>query len=142
VTQPTSQTAAHTFGPGELLVIAFPQERIPAAVISAVRDVITDGVVTLLDLTLVRRPADGGMEIVEVESLQETDTDFDLIVTEVSAPPGWSVTRISPRSSTPSSPEHRRWSCSWNTPGPAPSPPPSATQAPCWSAPNASAPRS
>jgi hypothetical protein len=34
-------------------VIAFPQERIPAAVISAVRDVITDGVVTLLDLTLV-----------------------------------------------------------------------------------------
>jgi hypothetical protein len=53
VAQPTSQTAAHTFGPGELLVIAFPQERIPAAVISAVRDVITDGVVTLLDLTLV-----------------------------------------------------------------------------------------
>ena len=74
---------SETFGPGELIVIAFPHEQVPDAVLSAVSDVLADGVVTLLDLALVRRTADGGLEIIDVEAL--TGAEAEVTFTEVSA---------------------------------------------------------
>jgi uncharacterized membrane protein len=84
--QTPSATATQTFGPGELIVIAFPQEQIPETVLSAVGDVLAEGVVTLLDMALVRRTSDDGVEIVDVASLPGPGAELDVTVTEVSAP--------------------------------------------------------
>ncbi len=75
-------TAQPTFGPGELYVVAFPQERIPETVWAPVADAVRHGVITLLDLTVIRRRADGGLQIVEIEELGD---EIDVTVVEAVA---------------------------------------------------------
>lgn len=61
--------ATSTFGPVEVIALGFPGDRIPETVQEAVTDVLASGVVTLLDLAVVRRDVTGEVEILEVEDL-------------------------------------------------------------------------
>jgi uncharacterized membrane protein len=93
-----------TYGPADLYVVAFPQERIPQGVRDAVLGTLSSGVITLLDLLVVRRQADGSSEVVEIENLGDEldmsviqatstgligDEDLDELLAEVQ--PGTSV---------------------------------------------------
>ncbi len=60
--------AADTFGPVELFVIRFPQERIPESFRSSVLGVLAGGAVTLLDLMVIHH-TDQGLELLELEML-------------------------------------------------------------------------
>lgn len=73
--------AADTYGPADLYVVAFPEERVPERVRDAVLETLGSGVITLLDLVLVRRRADGSTEVLELENLGD---EFDLTVVEAS----------------------------------------------------------
>jgi uncharacterized membrane protein len=70
--------ATSTFGPVEIVAIAFPADRIPADVQTSVLDVLAAGTVTLLDLAVVRRSEDGSVELLEV-----TDLGDELEITDV-----------------------------------------------------------
>ena len=70
--------ATSTFGPVEIVAVAFPTERIPDGIRSAVLEVLEQGTVTLLDLAVVRRSPDGDVEVLEV-----TDLGDELAVTDV-----------------------------------------------------------
>lgn len=73
--------AADTYGPADLYVVAFPEERVPERVRDAVLETLGSGVITLLDLVLVRPRADGSTEVLELENLGD---EFDLTVVEAS----------------------------------------------------------
>jgi uncharacterized membrane protein len=70
--------ATSTFGPVEIVAIAFPTDRIPAGVQASVLEVLAEGTVTLLDLAVVRRSDAGDVEVVEV-----TDLGDELEITDV-----------------------------------------------------------
>lgn len=70
--------ATSTFGPVEIVAIAFPADRIPAEVRSSVLEVLATGTVTLLDLAVVRRSDTGDVELLEV-----TDLGDELEITDV-----------------------------------------------------------
>ena len=70
--------ATSTFGPVEIVAIAFPADRIPADVQTSVLEVLAAGTVTLLDLAVVRRSEDGDVELLEV-----TDLGDELEITDV-----------------------------------------------------------
>ena len=70
--------ATSTFGPVEIVAIAFPSDRIPAGVQASVLEVLAEGTVTLLDLAVVRRSDAGDVEVVEV-----TDLGDELEITDV-----------------------------------------------------------
>ncbi|MCO7273594.1 DUF6325 family protein [Cellulosimicrobium cellulans] len=70
--------ATSTFGPVEIVAIAFPSDRIPAGVQASVLEVLAEGTVTLLDLAVVRRSEAGDVEVLEV-----TDLGDELEITDV-----------------------------------------------------------
>ncbi|MDF9876014.1 DUF6325 family protein [Cellulosimicrobium cellulans] len=70
--------ATSTFGPVEIVAVAFPSDRIPAGVQASVLEVLAEGTVTLLDLAVVRRSDAGDVEVVEV-----TDLGDELEITDV-----------------------------------------------------------
>lgn len=70
--------ATSTFGPVEIVAVAFPTDRIPAGVQASVLEVLAEGTVTLLDLAVVRRSDEGDVEVVEV-----TDLGDELEITDV-----------------------------------------------------------
>ncbi|WP_353707113.1 DUF6325 family protein [Cellulosimicrobium sp. ES-005] len=70
--------ATSTFGPVEIVAIAFPSDRIPAGVQASVLEVLAEGTVTLLDLAVVRRSEAGDVEVAEV-----TDLGDELEITDV-----------------------------------------------------------
>jgi uncharacterized membrane protein len=70
--------ATSTFGPVEIIAVAFPTDRIPAGVQASVLEVLAEGTVTLLDLAVVRRSDAGDVEVVEV-----TDLGDELEITDV-----------------------------------------------------------
>lgn len=72
--------AAQTFGPADLYVVSFPSEHVPAQIREAVLATLSSGVITLLDLVLVRRATDGSTEVLEIESLGE-EFDLDVLTT-------------------------------------------------------------
>jgi uncharacterized membrane protein len=53
----------------EVVALGFPGERVPDTVQEAVLEVLADGVVTLLDLAVVRRAEDGTVVLLEVDEL-------------------------------------------------------------------------
>jgi uncharacterized membrane protein len=71
-----------TYGPADLYVVSFPQERIPQGVRDAMLATLSSGVITLLDLVVVRRQVDGSSEIVEIENLGD---ELDLSVIQASS---------------------------------------------------------
>ena len=72
--------AAQTFGPADLYVVSFPSEHVPAQIREAVLATLSSGVITLLDLVLVRRATEGSTEVLEIESLGE-EFDLDVLTT-------------------------------------------------------------
>ncbi|MFF2268592.1 DUF6325 family protein [Cellulosimicrobium cellulans] len=70
--------ATSTFGPVEIVAIAFPTDRVPAGVQASVLEVLAEGTVTLLDLAVVRRSDAGDVEVIEV-----TDLGDELEITDV-----------------------------------------------------------
>ncbi|KLN35608.1 DUF6325 family protein [Cellulosimicrobium cellulans] len=70
--------ATSTFGPVEIVAVAFPTDRIPAGVQASVLEVLAEGTVTLLDLAVVRRSDAGDVEVIEV-----TDLGDELEITDV-----------------------------------------------------------
>jgi hypothetical protein len=70
------------YGPVELFVLRFPQQRLPGAFREAVTEALTGGAVTLLDLTVIRRLDGGEIEIVELDALGD---ELDLNVTDLGA---------------------------------------------------------
>src|SRR5690349_20940213 len=70
-----------SFGPADLYVVAFPEDHIPAPVRESLLATLESGVITLLDLTVVRRTADGEIDILEVDVLGD---EIDLTEIELS----------------------------------------------------------
>ncbi|MGH8773696.1 MAG: DUF6325 family protein [Jiangellaceae bacterium] len=56
-----------TLGPVEVLVLAFPGERVGSGVVDALTEVVDSGDVTILDLLFVARSAGGEVRVVEIE---------------------------------------------------------------------------
>jgi hypothetical protein len=73
--------AADTFGPVELFVIRFAQERIPERFRSSVLSVLAGGAVTLLDLMVIHH-TEQGLELLELEMLGD---EVDLTAVELPA---------------------------------------------------------
>lgn len=71
-----------SFGPVELVALAFDAPRIPPAVVRAVLDVAGGDAVTLLDLAVVRRGPDGEIVILEAHDLGD---EVDLVAVELPA---------------------------------------------------------
>jgi len=73
--------AADTFGPVELFVIRFPQERVPDNFRASVLAVLAGGAVTLLDLTVIHH-TEQGLELLELEMVGD---EIDLTAVELPA---------------------------------------------------------
>lgn len=71
-----------TYGPADLYVLAFPTDRIPLGVRDAVLSTLSSGVITLLDLVVVRKHDDGSSEVVEIDNLGD---ELDLTVIQASS---------------------------------------------------------
>ncbi|WP_454042090.1 DUF6325 family protein [Cellulosimicrobium sp. Marseille-Q8652] len=70
--------ASSSFGPVEIVAIAFPSDRVPSGVQTAVADVLAEGTVTLLDLAVVRRSENGDAEFLEL-----TDLGDEIEITDI-----------------------------------------------------------
>lgn len=68
-----------SYGPADLYVVAFPSDHVPDRVRQALVEALVGGVITLLDLTVVKRRLDGSVGVVEIESLGD---ELDLTVLE------------------------------------------------------------
>lgn len=55
------------YGPADLYVVEFPNGSVPDAFTATLRDVAVAGVITLLDIALVRTALDGTSELVELD---------------------------------------------------------------------------
>ncbi|MFD2029003.1 DUF6325 family protein [Promicromonospora aerolata] len=71
-----------SFGPVELVALAFDAPRIPPAVARAVLEVAETGAVTLLDLAVVRRGEDGELAVLEAHDLGD---EVDLVTVDLPA---------------------------------------------------------
>jgi hypothetical protein len=71
-----------SFGPVELVALAFDAPRIPPAVSRAVLDVAGGDAVTLLDLAVIRRGDEGEIAILEAHDLGD---EVDLVAVELPA---------------------------------------------------------
>lgn len=60
-----------TYGPADLYMVEFAPGSVPAAVTAILRDVAIAGVITLLDVALVRKSEDGSSELVELEEFSD-----------------------------------------------------------------------
>ena len=60
-----------TFGPADLYAVEFPVSSVPDTVTATLRDVAAAGVITLLDITLVRTFQDGTSELVELDEFAD-----------------------------------------------------------------------
>ena len=56
------------YGPADLYVVEFPKGVDPAQVTATLRDVTRTGIITLLDLAMVRTADDGSREVVELDA--------------------------------------------------------------------------
>lgn len=70
-----------SYGPADLYVVAFPEDHVPAEVKQALLDTLSSGVITLLDLTVIKKAVDGTVQVIEIENLGD---EFDLTVLEAS----------------------------------------------------------
>ena len=60
-----------TYGPADLYVVEFPSASVPATVTATLRDVAAAGVITLLDVALVRTLEGGTSELVELDQFAD-----------------------------------------------------------------------
>jgi len=62
---------AMTYGPADLYVIEFPTSSVPSTVAATLRDVAAAGVITLMDVALVRTGEDGAPAVVELDEFAD-----------------------------------------------------------------------
>lgn len=60
-----------TYGPADLYVIEFPMSGVPATVTATLRDVAAAGVITLMDVALVRTSDEGVPSVVELDEFAD-----------------------------------------------------------------------
>ncbi|MBE7699884.1 hypothetical protein H9623_06105 [Oerskovia sp. Sa1BUA8] len=72
--------ATTPLGPVEFVAIAFPTGRVPDGVKVAIADLLGSDVVTLLDLTVIRKGPGGEIDVVEVEDLGD---ELDITETQL-----------------------------------------------------------
>lgn len=71
-------------GPVEYVVIAFPGNRFRGEIAPELRNLVASGTVRILDLTFVKKDADGSVSYVELDALDPTEASvFDDIEGEV-----------------------------------------------------------
>ncbi len=63
--------AEMTYGPADLYVIEFPTSSVPSTVTATLRDVAAAGVITLMDVALVRTDDDGTPVVVELDEFAD-----------------------------------------------------------------------
>jgi hypothetical protein len=63
--------AEMTYGPADLYVIEFPTSSVPSTVTATLRDVAAAGVITLMDVALVRTDDDGAPVVVELDEFAD-----------------------------------------------------------------------
>jgi uncharacterized membrane protein len=63
--------AEMTYGPADLYVIEFPTSSVPSTVTATLRDVAAAGVITLMDVALVRTDGDGAPVVVELDEFAD-----------------------------------------------------------------------
>ena len=63
--------AEMTYGPADLYVIEFPTSSVPSTVTAPLREVAAAGVITLLDVALVRTDDDGAPVVVELDEFAD-----------------------------------------------------------------------
>jgi uncharacterized membrane protein len=71
-----------TYGPADLYVVGFPEDHVPDRVKEALLESLSSGVITLLDLTVIKRAGDGSVEVIEIENLGD---EFDLTVIDATS---------------------------------------------------------
>ncbi|MEZ0090102.1 DUF6325 family protein [Streptacidiphilus sp. EB129] len=62
--------AAKDLGPVDYLVVAFPGNKFSGAIAPELRKLVTSGVVRIIDLTFVKKDAEGTVTVMELESLE------------------------------------------------------------------------
>ncbi|MGB7961963.1 MAG: DUF6325 family protein [Propionicimonas sp.] len=60
-----------SYGPADLYAVEFPKSVDPAQVTATLRDVTTAGIITLLDVAMVRTSPDGSREVVEFKAFAD-----------------------------------------------------------------------
>jgi len=93
-----------TLGPVEYVLIGFPGNRFKGEIIPALAQLVEAGTIRIIDIVFVKKDADGAMEVIEYEALDEV-TD----VAEIEARPvACSATRTSHSPRRRSNPAARR----------------------------------
>jgi uncharacterized membrane protein len=64
-----------TLGPVEILAVAFPGNQFKGEIVPALRELVDDGVIRILDLTFVKKDLDGTVTALEVGELEGDETD-------------------------------------------------------------------
>lgn len=59
------------FGPADLLLVQFPSAAVPEQMTAMLRDTALAGVITLLDVALIRPSGDGGNEVIELDGFSD-----------------------------------------------------------------------
>jgi uncharacterized membrane protein len=70
------------YGPADLYVVAFPEDHVPDRVKESLLESLSSGVITLLDLTVIKKAEDGSVEVIEIENLGD---EFDLTVVDATS---------------------------------------------------------
>lgn len=80
------QTAARQLGPVELAVLEFPATEFDGSIASALAEIVDRGLVTILDLVLVRRTTEGDLAVIE---LSDADDDVTARFEDVNGEVMW-----------------------------------------------------
>ena len=73
-----------TLGPVELLVVKFPGNQFKGEIAPALTDLVENGTIRVIDILFANKDADGTVEMVEVNDLDDADfRRFDPVVTDV-----------------------------------------------------------
>jgi hypothetical protein len=73
-----------TLGPVELLVVKFPGNQFKGEIAPALTELVENGTIRVIDILFANKDADGKVEMVEVNDLDDADfRRFDPVVTDV-----------------------------------------------------------
>ena len=73
-----------SLGPVELLVVKFPGNQFKGEIAPALTDLVENGTIRVIDILFANKDADGTVEMVEVNDLDDADVRrFDPVVTDV-----------------------------------------------------------
>jgi hypothetical protein len=74
-----------TLGPVELLVVKFPGNQFRGEIAPALKDLVEQGIIRVIDILFVKKDSDGNITVIEINDLDDDDfAVFDPIVTELS----------------------------------------------------------